>query len=77
MKSERKVFIVWNESKSEGVVFLQKNDAKSALDGKHRRDPELGFACISTLADHFHEIYGDDHCSMEAVTIDPSPARSA
>ncbi|RUU79994.1 hypothetical protein [Mesorhizobium sp. M7A.F.Ca.MR.362.00.0.0] len=65
----RTAFIAWNEGKTEGVVFLREKDARSALDGKHRYDAELGFKSISTLAENFHEAYGEDKCTVEAVTL--------
>lgn len=64
-----KYFIAWNEDKTEGAIFTDKRDAQSALDGKDWIDPKMGFPSISSLAEAFFDVYGDDDCIVEEVTI--------
>lgn len=64
-------WIAWNHpDKSEGALFERENDAKSALDGVHRFDPDIGYPSISTLAEQFYDIYGEDgEAWIEEVTL--------
>ena len=54
-----KRYIVWNENKTEGYITDDKQDARTAREGKkHRRSSgQVGY---STLALAFYEAYGDD-----------------
>jgi len=65
-------WIAWNnKDKLEGSVFDREQDAKSAIDGRHRFDEEIGYPSISTLAEKFYETYGEDSDDawIEEVTL--------
>ena len=65
-----KCFIVWNEEKTEGVIFRDgpaimnrtpEQEAKWAQ-GKGRKRPH----CVSSLGDAFRETYGEEQkCKLE------------
>jgi len=49
-----KVFLVWNENKSECVGFTDEDDAKQAAGKKRLSNP------CSALAEQWRELYADD-----------------
>lgn len=74
--------IVWNESKSEGVVFREKPDngqwdRGSKQDALHASGGKKCNPC-SSLADYFRESYPDygDKCTIQTVEIDESKSIS-
>ncbi|WCW05331.1 hypothetical protein [Pseudomonas aeruginosa] len=58
-----KVFLIWNEDKSEGVVFTDRRDAEDAA-GISR--PSIH---ASTLAESFRSIYADEDIFDEPVHV--------
>lgn len=62
-----KLYIVWNNARNEGVIFTDKIDAKSATNGKPHR--ASGYLSISSLADAFHECYGDEKLKVETLEL--------
>lgn len=58
-----KVFLIWNEDESEGVVFTDRRDAEDAA-GISR--PSIH---ASTLAESFRSIYADEDIFDEPVHI--------
>lgn len=77
----REYDVVWNEDKTEGVLFLKKPDngmwdRGSLADVKHASG---GTSCnpCSSLADYFREAYGTEQkCTAQTVTIDTDAAVS-
>lgn len=63
----RKLLIVWNAAKNEGVVFLDDDDGRrDAVNTAHR----LQFNGASTLGEFFaHDCYEDDDLTLEEVTL--------
>lgn len=58
------LYIVWNEGKNEGVVFLDFIDAAEAAEAD--QEDELGDPC-SSLGFAFVDIYGDGVRSIETI----------
>lgn len=71
--------VVWNEDKTEGVLFLKRAgtgmwDRGSLADVKHAAGGPSCSPC-SSLADHFREAYGTaQKCKAQTVTIDTTAA---
>lgn len=58
-----KFYIVWNESRNEGFITDDSDDADTALNGRG------GKFAVSTAAEAFNDIYGDDPCTLEEVEL--------
>ncbi len=73
--------VVWNEDKTEGVLFLKKAhvdmwDRGSLADVKHAAGGTRCNPC-SSLADYFREAYGTEQkCTAQTVAVDTSAAVS-
>lgn len=68
--------VVWNESKTEGVIFRNNMGDSGEDDARHAADVRAINPC-SSLADAFREIYGEDgdnQCFTQEVNIDASKA---
>ncbi len=61
----REIFVVWNAARNEAVVFDNRDDAKSATNGKPHR--KHGYMSISSLAEAFYESYGDEKLKIEKM----------
>lgn len=69
--------IVWNENKTEGVVFRNELGDSGEDDARHAADVWNTNPC-STLADSFLEVYGEDQPSfIQEIEIDTEDAKPA
>lgn len=69
--------IVWNESKTEGVVFRNTPGDSGEEDARHAAGVRTINPC-STLADSFLESYGfDDACFIQEIDINIQEAKPA
>ena len=70
--------VVWNASKTEGVIFRNNMGDSGEDDARHAANCRVINPC-STLGDAFREVYGedDDACFIQEVTIDTSKAVEA
>lgn len=65
-----KYIIVWNESKTEGVIFRNETGDSGEDDARHAADECVINPC-STLADIFLDTYGEgESCSIQEIDID-------
>lgn len=58
----KKAFIVWNEAKNEGVIFLDKGDAVQCQHGEF-------VGASSSLGEYFAECYEDDARELQEVEV--------
>lgn len=67
-----KYIIVWNENKTEGVLFLSnKENEDDALDDAFHAGGGMPSNPCSSLADNFREHYGEEQdCHYQYVDID-------
>lgn len=68
-----RAFIVWNEDRSEGVIFVEdsidqgphvqnaEQDAEQAATGNRSA------MATSSLAEAFNDLYGDDECPYQVI----------
>lgn len=69
--------IVWNGSKTEGVIFRNNMGDSGEDDARHAADVTYANPC-ATIADSFRECYGEeDDCTIQEITIDTSSAVDA
>lgn len=69
--------IVWNERKTEGVIFRNEMGDTGADDARHAADVWNTNSC-ATLADCFLETYGEDQsCFIQEIEIDSEDAKPA
>lgn len=68
----QKFYIVWNENKREGVIFLRDEDDEVLGDALHAGGgPDISGYGVSSLADSFREIYGESQDShLQRVELD-------
>lgn len=69
-----KYVIVWNRTKTEGVILSKEHDEDDALDDAYHAGGGVrnyGFRGVSTIADNFRETYGESgDCFIQHVEID-------
>ena len=65
----RKIYIVWNEAKSEGFATDDEHDARFALTGEFVPHPTYPHTSTSTLAEEFQNLYGEDELTLEQVDL--------
>jgi hypothetical protein len=58
----KKAFIVWNEAKNEGAVFLDRGDADQCQRGEFS-------GVYSSLGEYFAESYEDDARELQEVEV--------
>lgn len=68
--------IVWNESKTEGVIFRNEMSDDGEDDAKHAANQQICNPC-SSLGDAFVDLYGEDELTIQEVQIDTSAAVNA
>jgi hypothetical protein len=68
----RKLWIVWNQAKNEGVVFTNSKDARDTVRGHEFMERAAGRRSVSSLGMDFCEAYQDDALTIEKVTDSPT-----
>ena len=65
-----KFFIVWNESKNEGVIFSAEKNEDEAMDDAYHAGGGMIANPVSSVGDYFRETYGEcQDCFIQTIDI--------